>query len=145
VNTAHNVLIRKESVRQTPVTVNGPGTMKQFQMTKRVTTLSVLVSLGLLAACASDGDKAVGTGGATSMGGAPGAGGASNTGGSVSTSGGTDAGDDAGTDSGCVNSNGITCATDLSGIPFVAFVGSYSDYCAPCSGVTLRRVRRPRL
>ena len=31
---------------------------------------------------------------------------------------------------------GIVCASDLTGMPFVASVVSYSDFCAPCSGDT---------
>jgi hypothetical protein len=133
VKTARDVLVRKESVSETPVTVNGSGIMKQFQMKKRVTTLSVLASLGLLAACGSDSGKAVGSGGASSMGGATGTGGTSNTGGAVSTSGGSDAGGDAG-DPNCVTGNGFLCPPDLKGMPFVAFIVWYSDFCGPCSG-----------
>jgi hypothetical protein len=60
--------------------------MNQIKMTKRVTILSVLASLGLLAACGSDSDKSGSTVDVTSMGGA-GSGSTSNTGGTAAAAG----------------------------------------------------------
>ena len=99
------------------MTVNGPSIMKQHQMTKRVTTLSVLAGLGLLSACGSDGGKAVGASGATSVGGATGTGGAS-------TNGGT-----AGTSSTSVADSCQTGPCVPSGFPFVTRALAISDAC----------------
>ncbi len=93
--------------------------MKHNQMTHRVTTLSVLVSLSLLAACGSDNSKTSGNGGASSLGGATGTGGASNSGGTAGTSSTSTAVADP-----C--SSGL-CAP--SGFPFVRSARAISDAC----------------
>jgi len=102
------------------MTVNRTGTMKPNQMTKRVMTLSVLASLGLLAACS--GDEAAAAGGKTSTGGA-GSGGASNIGGAPSKN---------GTSTTAAGSNSDPCKPGLcapSGFPFVNAAVAVSDAC----------------
>ena len=96
--------------------------MNQHQMTKRVTTLSVLAGLGLLSACGSDSGKVVGSGDANSVGGSAGTGGTSNTGGTAGTS----------STSGAAGSNSDPCLTGRcrpSGFPFVVAVVAVSDAC----------------
>ena len=119
------------------MTVNEPSTMKQHQMTQRVTTLLVLTSLGLLAACSSDNGKAGASGvdAAAGTGGAKGSGGAANAGGIAASLGGSDAGPDPN----CVTDDAHICAADLNGFPFVRIAIEYSDYCSylgtSCAGV----------
>ncbi len=97
--------------------------MKQNQMTKHVTTLSLLAGVSLLIACASDGDKAVGTGGAANVGGG------SNTGGATGTGGAPDTGDASTTFPACPSSD-ASYICDPSGFPFVRISLAVSDLCS---------------